>query len=75
MAAAYLYHLVRNHPFLDGNKRAGLMAALVFLGPNGLELEADADRLTALVLGVAAGNVSKAETTVFIERHSRARRA
>jgi death on curing protein len=75
MAAAYLFHLVRNHPFLDGNKCAGLMAALVFLGLNGLELEADADRLTELVLGVAAGKVSKAETTVFIERHSRARRA
>jgi death-on-curing protein len=75
MAAAYLFHLVRNHPFLDGNKRAGLMTALVFLGLNGLELDADADRLTELVLGVAAGKVSKAETTVFIERHSRARRA
>ena len=64
-----------DHPFLDGNKRAGLMAALVFLGLNGLELEADANALTELVLGIAAGNVSKAETTVFIERHSRARRA
>lgn len=39
------------------------------------ELEADADRLTELVLGVAAGQVSRAETTVFVERHSRARRA
>jgi death-on-curing protein len=48
--------------------RAGLMAALVFLGLNGLDLEADADSLTDLVLGVAAGKVSKADTTVFIER-------
>ncbi len=53
----------------------GTNAALVFLGLNGLELEADADELTELVLGVAAGNVSKAETTVFIERHSRAHQA
>jgi death on curing protein len=75
MAAAYLYYLVRTHPFLDGNKRAGLMAALVLLGLNGLELEADANGLTELVLGVAAGKGSKAETTVFIERLSRARRA
>ena len=44
-------------------------------GLDGLELEADANGVTELVLGVAAGKVSKAETTVFIERHSRARRA
>ena len=63
------------HGVRDVSNRAGLMAALVFLGLNDLELEADADRLTELVLGVAAGKVSKAETTVFVERHSRARRA
>jgi len=75
MAAAYLFHVVRNHPFLDGNKRVGLMAALVFLGLNGLELEAGEDELTELVLGVASGTVSKAPATVFIESHARARRA
>lgn len=41
MAAAYLYHIVQNHPFLDGNKRTGTVAALVFLELNGLELNAD----------------------------------
>ena len=40
MAAAYLFHIVRNHPFVDGYKRTGLMAALLFLGLNGLRLEA-----------------------------------
>jgi death-on-curing protein len=74
MAAAYLFHIVRNRPFIDGNKRTGLMAALVFLGLNGLTLKAREDELTDLVLGVAAGRVSKAEATVSIERHSRARR-
>jgi death-on-curing protein len=74
MAAAYLFHLVRNHPFIDGNKRTGLMAALVFLGLNGLALETGEDELTDLVLGVASGQVSKAEATVFFERHSRSRR-
>ena len=73
MAAAYLFHIVRNHPFIDGNKRTGLMATLVFLGLNGLALEAGEDALTDLVLGVASGQVSKAEATVFIERHSRPR--
>ena len=75
MAAAYLFHLVRNHPFLDGNKRTGLMTAFVFLGLNGLELEAEEDEVAALIIGIAAGNVSKAQATVFIERHGRPRRA
>ena len=75
MAAAYLFHLVRNHPFLDGNKRTGLMTALLFQGLNGLELEAEEDDVAALVIGIAAGNVSKAQATVFIERHCRPRRA
>jgi death-on-curing protein len=39
MSAAYLYHLVQNHPFLDGNKRVGLEAALVFLEVNGVSIE------------------------------------
>ena len=43
MAAAYLFHLARNHPFLDGNKRTPLMCALVFLGLNGHRLEANPD--------------------------------
>jgi death-on-curing protein len=73
MAAAYLFHLVRNHPFLDGNKRTGLMAALVFLELNGLSLEVDPDALYALVMGVASGETSKAEIAVFIQRHARSR--
>jgi len=63
MAAAYLFHSVRNHPFVDGNKRVGLIAALAFLGLN--ELRLDADALFDLVLGVAAGTVAKAEVAVF----------
>lgn len=69
MAAAYLFHLVRDHPFIDGNKRVGLMAMLVFLGLNRLRLRADPDRLADLVLGVAAGRVGKAEVAVFVKRH------
>jgi death-on-curing protein len=55
MAAAYLFHLARNHPFLDGNKRAALASALAFLWLNDEHLEADEDELTELVMGVAAG--------------------
>ncbi len=73
MAAAYLFHLVRGHPFLDGNKRVGLMAMLAFLGLNSLRLEAEEKKLIELVLGVATGRVSKAEVAVFVQRHARGR--
>jgi death-on-curing protein len=70
MAAAYLFHITRNHPFLDGNKRTGLAAALVFLSIHDVEIEASEDDLTELVLGVAEGRVSKAEVAVFLQRHA-----
>ena len=73
MAAAYLFHIVRNHPFVNGNKRVGLIAALVFLGLNNLRLDADADALFDLVLGVAAGAVAKAEVAVFLQEPARPR--
>ena len=66
MAAAYLFHLARNHPFVDGNKRTALMCALVFLGLNGERLRADSGELYSLVDGVAAGDVDKAEVSVFL---------
>lgn len=73
MAAAYLFHLARNHPFVDGNERMALMCALVFLGLNGERLQADPDRLHSLVDGVAVGEVDKAEVSVFLRRSCVAR--
>ena len=61
--------VMKNHPFVDGNKRTGLAAMLAFLGLNGRRLEAPDDDLTHLVLGVAAGRVTKAEVAVFVRRH------
>ncbi len=74
MAAAYLFHLVRNHPFVDGNKRAGLIAMLAFLGLNALRLQADPDELTKLVVGVAEGKITKAEVSVSVRNHARRQR-
>lgn len=68
MAAAYLYHIGQNDPFLDGNKRVALAAALVFLWLNGQHLDADEDELTDLVMGIASGRIMKAEIAVFIGR-------
>ena len=77
MAAAYLFHISRNHRFVDGNKRTALMTALVFLGLNDLGLAAEPDALFDLVSGVAAGEVAKAEVAVFFQRncHHRSARA
>jgi death-on-curing protein len=65
---------VRDHPFVDGNKRAGLAALLAFLGLNSHRLDADARELEKVVRGVAAGKTTKAEVAVFIQRHMRPRR-
>jgi death-on-curing protein len=66
MAAAYLFHIVKNHPFVDGNKRTGLDAALTFLKLNGVELgEPDDERLYDATMAVAEGRMSKAELTDF----------
>jgi len=66
MAAAYLFHIAQNHPFVDGNKRAALAAALAFLWLNAHRLEAGEDELTQLVMKMAAGRLGKADATVFI---------
>lgn len=69
MTAAYLFHLVENHPFVDGNKRVGAMAALVFLDMNGIDFEASNEEFTAMVLRVASGKMLKAEITLFLKEH------
>ena len=69
MAAAYLFHLAQNHPFIDGNKRTGLAAAIAFLGMNDLWLEAGEEELTELVLRVAKGELQKADVAVFLRGH------
>ena len=65
MAAAYLYHLAKNHPFIDGNKRVGAAAANVFLRMNGSYLSCTNDVLAELVLRVADGSTSKDEVIEF----------
>ncbi len=67
MAAAYLFYLAQNHPFVDGNKRTALASALTFLWMNDVEVEADDDALTDLVLSVAEGRTTKAEIAVFLQ--------
>ena len=68
MAAAYLYHLTKNHPFVDGNKRTAMIAALEFLDLNGVDVETEAPSLFDLLVGVAAGRVSKIDAAHELRR-------
>ncbi|MDF0676739.1 MAG: type II toxin-antitoxin system death-on-curing family toxin [Nitrospira sp.] len=70
MAAAYLYHIVQNHPFIDGNKRTGTMAAFVFLKLNGLTLDADESAFESLVLRAAQEQIDKSAIAEFFRKHS-----
>jgi death on curing protein len=71
MAAAYLYHIVCNHPFVDGNKRTGLAAAIVFLEMNGINLIADEDAEIELTLSVAEGKATKDQVAEYFRTHIR----
>jgi len=73
MAAAYLYHIVMNHPFVDGNKRTGTLAAFIFLHANALTLTCSSDELADLTLAVACGNLDKAGIAEFFRSHTQSR--
>lgn len=71
MAAAYLFHIVQNHPFIDGNKRTGLATCLYFLGLHDVEIEVDPDELEKFVRNVATGKLQKTEIADFLRQHWR----
>ena len=68
MAAAYLFHLCQNHPFIDGNKRAGANAAITYLLMNNWDLTFSEDEFVELVLSVASGGIGKQELIEIFER-------
>jgi len=70
MAAAYLFHIVQNHPFLDGNKRTGAAGAIVFLAINDIQIDNDEEGLVQLTLSVATGQAGKAEIAEFFRSHA-----
>ena len=59
LAAAYGFGIARNHPFVDGNKRAAFAAIIVFLGLNGIDFVVPPENATAMILSLAAGEVSE----------------
>lgn len=71
MAAAYLFHIVMNHPFVDGNKRAGLASALTFLDVNGFSVnEAFDDELHEATIAVSNGTMDKSQLLDLLMRIS-----
>jgi death-on-curing protein len=70
MAASYAHGIVKNHPFLDGNKRTGFMSAYIFLGVNGWSLQAPEEEAVLETLALAAGETSEEAYAAWLERTS-----
>jgi death-on-curing protein len=71
LAAAYAFGLVRNHPFLDGNKRIGFASAILFLELNGLCFSAPEAEATLKTLALAARELGEADYAAWLRKHSR----
>ena len=69
LAAAYTFGIAKNHPFVDGNKRAALVSAYTFLAINGFELEAPEAEAVTVILGIADSSLSEDELASWIRSH------
>ncbi len=74
LAAAYAYGIARNHPFLDGNKRAAFLAAYIFLSRNGYRPEMSEAETVVIMNRLAARDLSELELTAWFARNTRASR-
>lgn len=72
LAAAYGYGISRNHPFIDGNKRTGFVAAELFLALNGWTLHASDADCVLTMLAVAAGDITEAAFAGWLRLHAQA---
>ena len=74
LAADYAYGISSNHPFRDGNKRVAFLAAVIFLGLNGLHLDAPEDAVVEKMLSLASGELDETDLTEWLRSRSRPRR-
>jgi len=65
IAAVYFYHIIKNHPFVDGNKRTGLLATITFLEINNIKVNCDFDSLYQMTISVADSTCTKEEIAKF----------
>lgn len=70
LAACYAIAVARNHPFIDGNKRAAFMCMVLFLSQNGMELEAPMVEAAMTMLSMAAGHLPDDEFTAWVRAHA-----
>jgi death-on-curing protein len=71
LAAAYTAGIVQNHPFIDGNKRAGFLAGTAFLELNGFRFTASETEATQIILALATGRLSEQQLAEWLEKSSR----
>lgn len=69
MGAAYAYSIIKNHPFLDGNKRTGTLSALMFLDYNGYEVDVNQDQLFDLSIAIATSKITIEEIASMLEKN------
>ena len=69
-AAAYGFHLCRNHPFVDGNKRVAFVLMDLFLQKNGWEIVADEEEAYSMMIALASGRLTKTGLTSWLKEHS-----
>jgi death-on-curing protein len=70
MAATYTWGIVRNHPFVDGNKRTGFVVGVLFLELNGYRFNASEEDAAQMVLELASGNLDEAGYIAFLRAHA-----
>jgi death-on-curing protein len=67
LAAAYAFGIAKNHPFVDGNKRAAFASMIVFLGLNGIDFLVAAEQATAIIMALAAGEIGEDDLARWID--------
>jgi death on curing protein len=73
LAASYGFGLARNHPFVDGNKRVAFQAMYVFLGLNGLRIDAEEPEVVRTILALAAGELQERDLSEWLRQHTASR--
>lgn len=71
LAAALVWAIVKNHPFVDGNKRAAFAGLQIFLKINGFVLDCSEVEETAMILGIASGQIAEEQWTRWVEEKTR----
>lgn len=68
LVASYCHGIVKNHPFVDGNKRTGTLAAVAFLALNDVQMEFDEPEIVVMVIGLASGEIKESEFAEWLRR-------